>query len=191
MVKYSKGVCMNIVNILVKELGLKKHQIEAAINLIDEGNTVPFIARYRKEATGEMTDIQLRDLNHRLEYLRNLESRKEDIKRLIDEQGKLTEDIEKSLEKAITLQEAEDIYAPYKQKKRTRATIAKERGLENLANMILLSGNIDLEKEAIKFVDKEKDVVDIYTAIIGAKDIVRSEERRVGKECRSRWSPYH
>ena len=163
---------MNIVNILVKELGLKKHQIEAAINLIDEGNTVPFIARYRKEATGEMTDIQLRDLNHRLEYLRNLESRKEDIKRLIDEQGKLTEDIEKSLEKAITLQEAEDIYAPYKQKKRTRATIAKERGLENLANMILLSGNIDLEKEAIKFVDKEKDVVDIYTAIIGAKDIV-------------------
>src|SRR3712207_7714729 len=83
---------MNIIDILVKELGLKKHQIEAAITLIDEGNTVPFIARYRKEATGEMTDVQLRDLDHRLEYLRSLESRKEDIKRLIDEQGKRSEE---------------------------------------------------------------------------------------------------
>lgn len=163
---------MNIVDILVSELGLRKNQVVSAIDLIDQGNTIPFIARYRKDVTGEMTDIQLRDLNHRLEYLRNLDARKEDIKRLIEEQGKLTEDIEKSLEKAMTLQEAEDIYAPYKQKKRTRATVARERGLENLANMILLSKNINLEKEAQAFVNKEKDVEDIDTAIAGAKDII-------------------
>lgn len=163
---------MNIVDILVSELGLRKNQVVSAIDLIDQGNTIPFIARYRKDVTGEMTDIQLRDLNHRLEYLRNLDDRKEDIKRLIEEQGKLTEDIEKSLEKAMTLQEAEDIYAPYKQKKRTRATVARERGLENLANMILLSKNINLEKEAQAFVNKEKDVEDIDTAIAGAKDII-------------------
>lgn len=163
---------MNIVDILVSELGLRKNQVVSAIDLIDQGNTIPFIARYRKDVTGEMTDIQLRDLNHRLEYLRNLDARKEDIKRLIEEQGKLTEDIEKSLEKAMTLQEAEDIYAPYKQKKRTRATVARERGLENLANMILLSKNINLEKEAQAFVNKEKDVEDIDTAIAGAQDII-------------------
>lgn len=163
---------MNIVDILVSELGLRKNQVVSAIDLIDQGNTIPFIARYRKDVTGEMTDIQLRDLNHRLEYLRNLDARKEDIKRLIEEQGKLTEDIEKSLEKAMTLQEAEDIYDPYKQKKRTRATVARERGLENLANMILLSKNINLEKEAQAFVNKEKDVEDIDTAIAGAKDII-------------------
>lgn len=162
---------MNIVDILVLELGLRKNQVASAIELIDEGNTIPFIARYRKEVTGEMTDVQLRDLNHRLEYLRNLEARKDDIKRLIDEQGKLTEDIDKDLQKALTLQEVEDIYAPYKQKKRTRATIAKERGLENLANMILLA-DVDLEKEALGFVDKDKGVEDTDTAMSGAKDIV-------------------
>lgn len=166
---------MNINEILIKEFELKEYQIENAIKLIDEGNTIPFIARYRKEMTGEMSDTQLRDLFERLTYLRNLESRKEDIMRLIDEQGKLTEEIEKSLEKAKTLQEAEDIYAPYKQKKRTRATIAKERGLEPLALMLLLSKNIDLEKEAFAFVNEENDVLDIQTAIEGAKDIVAEQ----------------
>ncbi|MBC2575107.1 Tex family protein [Peptostreptococcus canis] len=166
---------MNINEILIKEFKLKEYQIENAIKLIDEGNTIPFIARYRKEMTGEMSDTQLRDLFERLTYLRNLESRKEDIMRLIDEQGKLTEEIEKSLEKAKTLQEAEDIYAPYKQKKRTRATIAKERGLEPLALMLLLSKNIDLEKEAFAFVNEENDVLDIQTAIEGAKDIVAEQ----------------
>lgn len=166
---------MNINEILIKEFKLKEYQIENAIKLIDEGNTIPFIARYRKEMTGEMSDTQLRDLFERLTYLRNLESRKEDIMRLIDEQGKLTEEIEKSLEKAKTLQEAEDIYAPYKQKKRTRATIAKERGLEPLALMLLLSKNINLEKEAFAFVNEENDVLDIQTAIEGAKDIVAEQ----------------
>lgn len=163
---------MDINEILIKEMSLKPKQVENAIKLIDEGNTIPFIARYRKELTGEMSDVQLRDFNEKLTYLRNLESRKEDVLRLIDEQGKLTEEIEKAVEKAISLQEVEDIYAPYKQKKRTRATIARERGLEPLSLMILLSKNLDIEKEAEKFVDEEKDVLDIDTAIGGAKDII-------------------
>ena len=121
---------MDIEKILCEDLKLKKFQVDNTIKLIDEGNTIPFIARYRKEMTGEMSDVQLRDFGERLAYLRNLEARKEDIKRLIDEQEKLTDEIVKNLDKAMTLQEAEDIYAPYKKKKRTRAAIAKERGLE-------------------------------------------------------------
>src|SRR5699024_1454680 len=116
-----------------------------------------------------------RDFGERLAYLRNLEARKEDIKRLIDEQEKLTDEIVKNLEKAMTLQEAEDIYAPYKKKKRTRAAIAKERGLESLAAMILLSNNVDLTKEAEKFIDEDKGVENIDIAIQGAKDIVAEQ----------------
>lgn len=178
---------MDIIEILAKELGLKKNHIENAIKLIDEGNTIPFIARYRKEMTGEMSDTSLRDLNDRLTYLRNLESRKEDIKRLIDEQGKLTDEIVSALESAKTLQEAEDIYAPYKQKKRTRATIAKERGLEPLAMMILLSSNLDIDKEANAFLDEEKDIKSISDAVSGAKDIVAeimSDDAKVRKYIR-------
>ena len=128
---------MNINEILKGEFNLKNEQIENVIKLIDEGNTIPFIARYRKEMTGEMSDIILRQFNDRLNYLRNLQSRKEDVQRIIGEQGKLTDEIIKNLAKANTLQEVEDIYAPFKQKKRTRATIAKEKGLENLALLIL------------------------------------------------------
>ena len=124
---------MNINEILKGEFNLKNEQIENVIKLIDEGNTIPFIARYRKEMTGEMSDIILRQFNDRLNYLRNLQSRKEDVQRIIGEQGKLTDEIIKNLAKANTLQEVEDIYAPFKQKKRKRATIAKENGLENLA----------------------------------------------------------
>ena len=119
---------MDIYNILEKEFQIKREYIDNTIKLIDEGNTIPFIARYRKEMTGEMSDVTLRQLNERLTYLRNLESRKEDVTRIIEEQGKLTEELKTNIAKAKTLQEVEDIYAPYKQKKRTRATIAKEKG---------------------------------------------------------------
>lgn len=166
---------MDINKILEKELNLKKFQIENAIKLIDEGNTIPFIARYRKEQTGEMSDVQLRDFYDRLTYLRNLVERKDDIKRLIDEQGKLTDEIVTSVDNAKTLQEVEDIYAPYKQKKRTRATIAKERGLESLAMMILLSKNVDLSKEAENYIDEDKGVDSIDIAIDGAKDIIAEQ----------------
>ena len=135
---------MNINQILKSEFNLRDEQIENTIKLIDEGNTIPFIARYRKEITGEMSDVILRQFNDRLTYLRNLQSRKEDVKRIIEEQGKLTEEILKSLVKANTLQEVEDIYAPFKQKKRTRATIAKEKGLEDLALLILEKNIVDI-----------------------------------------------
>lgn len=163
---------MDIKGILIKEMSLRPKQVENAINLIDEGNTIPFIARYRKELTGEMTDVQLREFNERLIYLRNMEARKEDVIRLIAEQEKLSDEIEKAVEKAMTLQEVEDIYAPFKQKKRTRATIAKERGLEPLANMILLSKNLNIEKEAKPFIDPEKNIDNAQIAIAGAKDIL-------------------
>lgn len=163
---------MNINEILKSEFNLKNEQIENTIKLIDEGNTIPFIARYRKEITGEMSDVLLRQFNDRLTYLRNLQSRKEDVKRIIEEQGKLTEEIEKSLVKANTLQEVEDIYAPFKQKKRTRATIAKEKGLEDLALLILEKNVIDINSEAEKFIDEEKNVLSLEDALKGASDII-------------------
>ena len=130
---------MDVINEkLMKELSLKAFQVENAIKLIDEGNTIPFIARYRKEATGEMSDEQLRDFFERLTYLRNLEKRKEEVIRLIDEQGKLTNELKSNIEKSETMTEVEDLYRPYKQKKRTRATIAKEKGLEPLSQIIYL-----------------------------------------------------
>ena len=179
---------MDIKEILMKEMGLGPNQVENTIKLIDEGNTIPFIARYRKEMTGEMTDVQLREFGDRLTYLRNLEERKEDVKRLIDEQDKLDKILVDAIDKAKTLQEVEDIYAPFKQKKRTRATIAKERGLEPLANMILLSKNLDIEKEAEKFVDSEKGLDDIEKVIGGARDIlaeVMSDDAEIRKYIRN------
>ncbi len=179
---------MDIKEILIKEMGLGPNQVENTIKLIDEGNTIPFIARYRKEMTGEMTDVQLREFGDRLTYLRNLEERKEDVKRLIDEQDKLDKVLVDAIDKAKTLQEVEDIYAPFKQKKRTRATIAKERGLEPLANMILLSKNLDIVKEAEKFVDSEKGLDDIEKVIGGARDIlaeVMSDDAEIRKYIRN------
>ena len=158
---------------LVKEFNLKPFQVENAIKLIDEGNTIPFIARYRKEATGEMSDEQLRDMFDRLTYLRNLEKRKEEVIRLIDEQGKLTEELQKDIIKSETMTEVEDLYRPYKQKKRTRATIAKEKGLEPLA--LIIHGQtevVDLMAKAAEFIDEEKGVTSAEDAIQGAKDIV-------------------
>lgn len=183
-----KEEIMDIKEILMKEMGLGPNQVGNTIKLIDEGNTIPFIARYRKEMTGEMTDVQLREFGDRLTYLRNLEERKEDVKRLIDEQDKLDKILVDAIDKAKTLQEVEDIYAPFKQKKRTRATIAKERGLEPLANMILLSKNLDIEKEAEKFVDSEKGLDDIEKVIGGARDIlaeVMSDDAEIRKYIRN------
>ena len=163
---------MNINEILKGEFNLKNEQIENVIKLIDEGNTIPFIARYRKEMTGEMSDIILRQFNDRLNYLRNLQSRKEDVQRIIGEQGKLTDEIIKNLAKANTLQEVEDIYAPFKQKKRTRATIAKEKGLENLALLILDKNIYDINKEAEQFISEEKNILSVEDALKGANDII-------------------
>ena len=164
---------VNIEERLVKELGITLKQVENVIKLLDEGNTVPFISRYRKEQTGGLSDDILRKFFERLTYLRNLKERKEDVLRLIDEQGKLNDDIVKALEKADTLTEVEDIYRPYKQKKRTRATIALEKGLKPLADLIL-EGTFkgDIKEEVSKYINEEKKVITADEAINGALDIV-------------------
>ena len=127
---------MNIVQTIANELNIKNYQVEKTIELIDGGNTIPFIARYRKEVTGGLSDEVLRDLDERLKYLRNLEERKEEVKTSIENQGKLTDEIVKNLENSKTLAEVEDIYRPFKQKKKTRATVAKANGLEPLSQII-------------------------------------------------------
>ena len=158
---------------LVKEFKLKPFQVENAIKLIDEGNTIPFIARYRKEQTGEMSDEQLRDMFDRLNYLRNLEKRKEEVIRLIDEQGKLDDELKNNILSSETMTEVEDLYRPYKQKKRTRATIAKEKGLEPLALVIYnQEEKHDLIKLAKEYINEEKGVNSVEDALTGAKDIV-------------------
>lgn len=178
---------MDINQILKKEFNLRDEQINNTLKLIDEGNTIPFIARYRKEMTGEMSDVTLREFHEKLMYLRNLQSRKDDVVRLIDEQGKLTDEITKNIEKAKTLQEVEDIYAPYKQKKRTRATIAKEKGLENLA-LSILENNLDsIEIEAKNYIDEEKEVLSAEDALKGARDIIAelvSDDAKIRKYIR-------
>ena len=137
MARKGKTKHMDINQVITGELGVKNSQVENTIKLIDEGNTIPFIARYRKEVTGGLSDETLRDLGERLTYLRNLEQRKEEIIKSIDEQGKLTDEILQAVAIAKTLAEVEDIYRPYKQKKKTRATVAKAKGLEPLADIIL------------------------------------------------------
>ena len=162
-----------VVEIIAQELQIKQSQVESTIKLIDEGNTIPFIARYRKEVTGGLSDEVLRNLGERLTYLRNLESRKEEVIKSIDSQGKLTQEIIKDLENCITLAEVEDIYRPYKQKKRTRATIAKEKGLESLADAIIKQDeSIDINKYAEGYINKEKEVNSVEDAINGALDII-------------------
>ena len=163
----------NINHILSKELGISLKQVTSVIEMLDEGNTVPFIARYRKERTGGLTDEVLRKFNERLTYLRNLESRKEDVLRIIEEQEKLTPELKLKIEKATTLTEVEDIYRPFKAKKRTRATMAIEKGLKPLAELIL-SGefNVDILKEANKYINEEKGVKNEEEALQGAMDII-------------------
>ena len=147
---------MNIIEKLTSELNLKLWQTEAAVKLLDEGNTVPFIARYRKEMTGSCDDQVLRELFDRLTYLRNLEKRKAEVLSSIEEQGKLTEEITRAVENAVTLVEVEDIYRPYKQKRRTRASVAKEKGLEPLALLILeQSEETDPVSAAAEYIDED------------------------------------
>lgn len=168
---------MNIVELLIKEFNLKPFQVQNTVKLIDEGNTIPFIARYRKEVTGELNDQVLRELHERLVYLRNLDERREDVRRLIEAQGKLTDEINVSLDKSVTLQEIEDIYRPYKVKRKTRATQAKEKGLEPLAAIIFgqLPSRTTLSEIASRYIDEEKGVKDAGEAIAGAMDIIAEE----------------
>ena len=164
---------MNIIETLAQELGIRKEQVEASVTLIDEGNTIPFIARYRKEKTGALNDEILRNLYDRLTYLRNLEDKKETVIASIKEQGKLTDELLLQIQNATTQVAVDDLYRPYRPKRRTRATIAKEKGLEPLANLISLQKyNGDIVKEAQKYVDEEKDVATAQDAINGAKDII-------------------
>ena len=164
---------MDITLRLVEELGLEQRKIEAAVKLIDEGNTIPFIARYRKEATGNLDDAELRKLFDRLIYLRNLNERIETVLKSIEEQGKLTDELKNQIENVKTLAELEDLYRPYKPKKKTRGSIAKEKGLEPLAEIILKENtSLNLYEEAKKYINEEKKVLTVDDAINGAKDIV-------------------
>ena len=167
---------MQIIETIARKLGVKNWQVEAAVKLIDEGNTIPFIARYRKEATGTLTDEQLRELGESLTYLRSLEERKSKVMESIREQGKLTKGLEAAIEAAQTLVEVEDLYLPYRPKRRTRAGIAKEKGLQGLADYILAQKKgSDVRAEAAKYVDETKDVKDAQEAIAGAMDIIAEQ----------------
>ncbi len=164
---------MDIIQKLTEELGVKRWQIEAAVQLIDEGNTIPFISRYRKEVTGSLNDEQLRKLHERLQYLRNLEDKKAQVLATIEEQGKLTEELKNQILAAETLVVVEDLYRPYRPKRRTRATIAKEKGLEPLAALIMLQKvDMPIEEAAIDYISEEKEVNSVEDAIAGAKDII-------------------
>lgn len=172
-IKAERVYSMDINQKITEELGVKKWQVDAAVKLIDEGNTIPFIARYRKEATGTLDDEQLRKLHERLTYLRNLEEKKEQVLSSIEEQGKLTEELRKQILAAETLVVVEDLYRPYRPKRRTRATIAKEKGLEPLAAVITLQKTKQpVEEIAAEYTDPEKGVNTVEEAVAGAKDII-------------------
>ena len=180
---------MNRGKVIAEELNLKDWQVEKAIELIDEGNTIPFISRYRKEVTGSLNDEQLRSLDERLTYLRNLEEKKATVLSTIEEQGKLTDELKKQIEEAMTMVVLEDLYRPYRPKRRTRATIAKEKGLEGLANIIALQmTKKTIEEEAQAYLSEEKEVNTVEDAIAGAKDILaenyadEAEYRKVIRE---------
>ena len=163
---------MELLEQLAQELGQKKEYVENVVALLDEGNTIPFIARYRKEMHGSMDDTVLRNLETRLQYLRNLQERKEEVTRAIESQGKLTEELAASIASAVTLAEVEDLYRPYKQKRRTRATVAKEKGLEPLALAIFAQDGSDPAKLAEGYIDAEKGVETVEDALAGASDII-------------------
>ena len=164
---------MDIITTLAQELEIKPWQADAAVKLIDDGNTIPFISRYRKEATGSLNDEVLRKLFERLNYLRSLEEKKAQVIATIEEQGKLTPELRAQIENAQTLVVVEDLYRPYRPKRRTRATIAKEKGLEPLASLILLQmTKRPLEEDAKAFLSEEKEVLTVEDAIAGARDIL-------------------
>ncbi len=179
---------MDFVNRLAGEFKLRTQQVKAAVELLDAGNTIPFIARYRKEATGSLDDQVLREMAERLEYLRNLEKRREEIAASLEEQGVLTDELKEQLAKAATLSELEDIYRPFRPKRRTRATVAKERGLEPLAMWLMMQQAGDPAAEAAKYIDPEKEVPDAETALAGARDILAetvSDSAEIRKELRT------
>lgn len=180
---------MDILKKLTEEFPIREDRAQNIINLIDEGNTIPFIARYRKEMTGSCDDQVLREFNDRLNYLRNLEQRKAEVAKSITDQGKMTEEIQVALDAAVTLTEVEDIYRPFKQKKKTRASVAIERGLQPLAEFILNQDkNADVNAEAEKYIDEEKGVATAVDAIAGAKDIIAeiiSDDANVRKKLRN------
>ena len=164
---------MDIIEVLYKELGVKRSQVEAAVSLIDEGNTIPFIARYRKEVTGSLNDEVLRNLDERLKYLRNLEDKKTQVLSSIEEQGALTDELKKQIEEAMTIVAVDDLYRPYRPKRRTRAIIAKEKGLEPLADLIMLQMVKEpVENIAEDYISDEKGVASSEEAVAGAKDII-------------------
>lgn len=164
---------MDIILKLSEELQVQKWQVEAAVKLIDEGNTIPFISRYRKEVTGSLNDETLRNLDERLAYLRNLEEKKEQVLGSIGEQGKLTEELKSRILAAETLVVVEDLYRPYRPKRKTRASVAKEKGLDGLAEWLMeQKAETSLEEEAAKYIKEEKEVKTVQDAIQGAKDII-------------------
>ena len=164
---------MDMIQKLKDELKVEKWQVEAAVKLIDEGNTIPFISRYRKEVTGSLNDEILRTLNERLTYLRNLEDKKTQVLGSIEEQGKLTQELRNSIEAAETLVVVEDLYRPYRPKRKTRASIAKEKGLQGLADLILEQKmQTSIEQAAVEYLNEEQGVLSIDEAIQGAKDII-------------------
>ena len=166
---------MDIKEQLSAELGISLNHTENIITLLDEGCTIPFIARYRKELTGSCDDQTLRLFDDRLKYLRNITKRKEEVTKLIDEQGNLTEEIAKAIEEAHTLTEVEDIYRPFKPKRKTRASVAIAKGLKPLAEFIMKQSGESIEEKAKEFIDEEKEVKSIEEAIQGAKDIIAEE----------------
>ena len=177
----------SIVEILARELGQKQQYIENVVNLIDEGNTIPFIARYRKEMHGAMDDTTLRNLETRLTYLRNLQQRRDEVKKSIENQGKLTEELSAAIDNAATMTEVEDLYRPYKQKRRTRGSIAREKGLDPLAQAIFAQDGQDIEALAKTFLDEEKGVTSVEDAIAGACDIIAenlSDDAEIRKNLR-------
>ena len=162
-----------IIQILARELDRPERHVENIIALLDEGNTVPFIARYRKELHGAMDDQLIRQLADRLQYLRNLQDRRDEVKQSIENQGKLTQELSDDIDAAATLAEVEDLYRPYKQKRRTRATMAREKGLEPLALLAFAQGPaVDLDKAALDYLDPEKGVETVQDALQGASDII-------------------
>ncbi|WP_438824266.1 Tex family protein [Bacillus sp. JJ1562] len=162
-----------LVKTIAKEIGITIKQVHSVINLLDEGNTVPFIARYRKELTGSLDEVQIKDVQEKWAYLQNLESRKGEVIRLISEQGKLTDELQAEIMKSTKLQQVEDLYRPYKQKRRTKATVAKEKGLEPLAEWLYtFPMNVDVEQYATQFISEDKEVLSAEDAIVGAKDII-------------------
>ncbi|MEJ2053447.1 MAG: Tex-like N-terminal domain-containing protein, partial [Calditrichaceae bacterium] len=165
---------LEMLNLLAEELNLKVVQVKNTVELLDAGNTVPFISRYRKEVTGSLDENQIRSIEERMNYLRTLEARKDAILKSIEEQGKLTPELKSKIEKAIKLQEVEDLYLPYKPKKRTRATVAREKGLEPLAELILKQEIMEGDplEAASPYIDNEKEVESAEDALQGAMDII-------------------